>query len=203
MRAPSPEELTAWERPPSYSETLLGMMGARAMEGEEGYPPVQRQWARPTLDAHGFWGGFTGEGVKTVIPAQAFAKVSMRLVPDQDPDRIQEHLTEYLHRLTTPGVTITASRLGATRPVLCGTDHAGARAASAAFEAAFGSAARPVRSGGSIPVAIDFQEALGAPMVISGLAQADSAAHSPNEKFSLDHYHRGIEMLLRFMYGLA
>jgi acetylornithine deacetylase/succinyl-diaminopimelate desuccinylase-like protein len=203
LRAPSPEELKAWERPPSYSETLLRMTGAKALEGEQSYPPVERQWARPTLDAHGFWGGFTGEGVKTVIPAQATAKVSMRLVPDQDPDRVLERLSSYVDELRTPGVTVTITRLGATRPVLCGTDHAGARAASEAFQAAFGSPARPVRSGGSIPVAIDFQEALGAPMVISGLAQADSAAHSPNEKFSLDHYHRGIEMLLRFMYGLT
>jgi acetylornithine deacetylase/succinyl-diaminopimelate desuccinylase-like protein len=203
VRAPSEEELRAWQRPPAYSATLLEMTGAMALEGEEGYPPIQRQWARPTLDAHGFWGGFTGEGVKTVIPAQASAKVSMRLVPDQDPDRVFGHLASYLDQLTTPGVTISMSRLGATRAVLCGADHAGARAASDAFEAAFGSAARPVRSGGSVPVAIDFQEALGGAMVISGVAQADSAAHSPNEKFRLDHYHRGIEMLLRYMYGLA
>jgi len=203
VRPPSPEELKAWQRPPGYSETLLEMTGAKALEGEEGYPPVERQWVRPTLDAHGFWGGFTGRGVKTVIPAQATAKVSMRLVPDQDPDRILDRLGSYLDELVTPGITITISRLGATRPVLCGADHAGARAASQAFEASFGSPARLVRSGGSIPVAIDFQEALGGSMVISGLAQADSAAHSPNEKFSLDHYHRGIEMLLRFMYCLG
>jgi acetylornithine deacetylase/succinyl-diaminopimelate desuccinylase-like protein len=202
VRAPSPEELRAWERPPSYSETLLRMTGAKALEGERGYPPVERQWARPTLDAHGFLGGFTGEGVKTVIPAQATAKVSMRLVPEQDPDRILERLGSYVDELGTPGVTVTITRLGTTRPVLCGTDHAGARAASEAFQATFGSPARLVRSGGSIPVAIDFQEALGAPMVISGLPEADSAAHSPNERFSLDHYHRGIEMLLRFMYAL-
>jgi len=203
VRTPSDEELAGWERPPAYSETVLGMMGARAFEGEDEYPPLQRQWARPTLDAHGFWAGFMGEGVKTVIPAQANAKVSMRLVPDQDPGRIFERLGPYLDQLATPGVAVTMRRLGATRPVLCGTDHAGARAASDAFRSAFGSAARLVRSGGSIPVAIDFQEALGGQMVISGLAQADSAAHSPNEKFRLDHYHRGIEMLLRYMYGLA
>jgi hypothetical protein len=91
--------------------------------------------------------------------------------------------------------------MGTTRSVLSGTHHGGARSASDAFEAPFGPPARTVGSGGSIPVAIDFREALGAGMVISGLAMADSAAHSPNEKFSLDHYHRGIEMLLRFMYG--
>jgi acetylornithine deacetylase/succinyl-diaminopimelate desuccinylase-like protein len=202
VRAPSEEELKEWERPPAYSEIVLGMMGASAMEGEAAYPPIQRQWARPTLDAHGFWGGFMGEGVKTVIPALAHAKVSMRLVPDQDPQRIFARLGPYLDQLKTPGVAIATSLLGATRPVLSGADHPGARAAAEAFEAAFGSTVRLVRSGGSIPVAIDFKEALGAPMVVSGLAQADSAAHSPNERFRLDHYHRGIEMLLRFMYSL-
>jgi acetylornithine deacetylase/succinyl-diaminopimelate desuccinylase-like protein len=92
--------------------------------------------------------------------------------------------------------------LGATRPVLIGGDHAAAAAAMQAFEAAFGRKARLVRSGGSIPVAIDLQEALQAPMVSSGLPEADSAPHSPNEHYNLDHYHRGIEMLIRFMYGL-
>lgn len=203
VRAPSETELSAWERPSSYGDRLKEMMGVKAFEGEDAYSLVERQWARPTLDAHGFLAGFSGEGVKTVIPAQATAKVSMRLVPDQDPDRILERLVPHVEKLTTPGVSIHVSRLGATRPVLCGTDHPGALAASKAFEAAFGSAARFVRMGGSVPVAIDFQEALGAPMVISGLAQADSAAHSPNEKFRIDHYHRGIEMLLHFMYALG
>lgn len=201
---PSQEELKGWEQPPSYANALKRMMGGvNAFEGEDSYSLVERQWARPTLDAHGFLAGFTGEGVKTVIPAHAMAKVSMRLVPDQDPQRIFDRLGSYLDQLSTAGVTIQLSRLGATRPLLCGTDHAGARAASRAFEETFGSAPRLVRSGGSVPVATDFKEALGAPMVISGLAQADSAAHSPNEKFRLDHYHRGIEMLLRFMYLLG
>src|SRR5438309_299917 len=120
VRTPSDEELRAWERGPEYAQLQLEMMGARALEGEEDYPPVQRQWSRPTLDAHGFLSGFTGQGVKTVIPATAMAKVSMRLVPDQDPQRIFERMGPYLDQLTTPGVGITMSLLGATRPVLCG-----------------------------------------------------------------------------------
>ncbi|HKF75921.1 MAG TPA: M20/M25/M40 family metallo-hydrolase [Candidatus Dormibacteraeota bacterium] len=203
VRSPSEAELRAWERPAGYAELLQRMTGARALEGEAEYSLTERQWSRPTLDVHGFSGGFTGDGVKTVIPALARAKVSMRLVPDQDPDRVSDRLLPYLEDLTTPGVAIEVRRLGATRPVLCGADHAGARAASAAFAAAFGAPARLVRQGGSVPVAIDFQEALGAQMVISGLAEADCAAHSPDEKLSLDHYHRGIEMLLHYLYGLA
>lgn len=203
VKPPSEAELQSWERPAGYAELLLRMTGARALEGETEYELTERQWSRPTLDVHGFSGGFTGDGVKTVIPARARAKLSMRLVPDQDPDRLFGRLRTHLDVLTTPGVSIDMKLLGATRPVLCSADHAAARAASAAFEAAFGSPARLVRQGGSVPVAIDFQEALDTQMVISGLAEADCAAHSPDEKLSLDHYHRGIEMLVHFMYRLA
>src|SRR5262252_2930464 len=196
--SPSDAELGSWQRPADYAGLLRRMTGAKALEGEAEYSLTERQWSRPTLDVHGFAGGFTGDGVKTVIPAAARAKVSMRLVPNQDPARIFERLGAHLDALTTPGVTIRMSRLGATRPVLCGADHDGARAASAAFETAFGSPARLVRQGGSVPVAIDLQEAIGGQMVISGLAEADCAAHSPDEKLSLDHFHRGIEMLLSY-----
>ncbi|MGH7764875.1 MAG: M20/M25/M40 family metallo-hydrolase, partial [Candidatus Dormibacteraceae bacterium] len=111
-------------------------------------------------------------------------------------------LEEYVDELTTPGVKIEVRRLGATRPVLVGADHPAAAAAMDSFETAFGRKARLVRSGGSIPVTIDLQEALKAPMVVSGLPEAGSAAHSPNEHYNLDQYHRGIEMLIRFMYAL-
>jgi len=202
VRKPSAEELKQWERPADYAETVKKLSHSEALEGEADYPPLQRQWARPTLDVHGMIGGFAGEGVKTVIPSRGMAKVSMRLVPDQDPHEILPNLKKYVAELTTPGVRIEVRVLGATRPVLIGGDHAAAAAAMQAFETAFGRKARLVRSGGSIPVAIDLQEALQAPMVSSGLPEADSAPHSPNEHYNLDHYHRGIEMLIRFMYGL-
>ncbi len=202
VRSPSAEELEQWERPAAYAETLKRLTQSSALEGEAEFPPLVRQWARPTLDVHGLIGGFTGEGEKTVIPSRGMAKVSMRLVPDQDPDEILRSLEKYVDELSTPGVKIEVRRLGATRPVLIKADHDGAAAAMEAFEAAFGRKARLVRSGGSIPVAIDLQEALKAPMIGSGLPEADSAPHSPNERYSLDHYHRGIEMLIRFMYAL-
>jgi amidohydrolase len=202
VRQPTAEELDGWVRPAEYAERVKQLMQADALEGEADYPPLVRQWARPTLDVHGFIGGFTGEGVKTVIPSRGMAKVSMRLVPDQDPNEILQSLKAYVGELSTPGVKIEVRRLGATRPVLLGADHAPAKAAMQAFEEAFGRPARLVRSGGSVPVAIDLQEALKAPMIGSGLPEADSAAHSPNERYSLDHYHRGIEMLIRFIYAL-
>ena len=202
VRQATPQELKDWERPAEYAERLKQLMQAGALEGEAEYPPLVRQWARPTLDVHGLIGGFTDEGVKTVIPSRGMAKVSMRLVPDQEPLEILDSLQAYVQELSTPGVTIQVRRLGSTRPVLIGADHAPAKAAMQAFEEAFGKKPKMVRSGGSIPVAIDLQEALKAPMVSSGLPEADSAPHSPNERYSLDHYHRGIEMLIRFMYAL-
>jgi acetylornithine deacetylase/succinyl-diaminopimelate desuccinylase-like protein len=202
VREPTAEELRQWEKGPDYEATVRRLSHSRALEGEAEYPPIQRQWSRPTLDVHGVWGGFMGEGVKTVIPAAGHAKVSMRLVPDQDPDKIQPALERYLDELATPGVRFSVTRLGATRPVLVGADHPAARAAMSAFSESFGMAPRLIRSGGSVPVAIDFVEALGAPMVVSGLPEADSAPHSPNERYSLDHFHRGIEMLIRFMHRL-
>jgi acetylornithine deacetylase/succinyl-diaminopimelate desuccinylase-like protein len=202
VRRLTAEELKPLERPAEYDETIKRLTQSRALEGEAQYAPLLRQWVRPTLDVHGIIGGFTGEGEKTVIPSRGMAKVSMRLVPDQDPEKILSNLEKYVDALTTPGVKVQVRRLGATRPVLCEADHAAAAAAMDAFDAAFGRRPRLVRSGGSIPVTIDLQEALRAPMVVSGLPEADSAAHSPNERYSLDHYHRGIEMLIRFMYAL-
>jgi acetylornithine deacetylase/succinyl-diaminopimelate desuccinylase-like protein len=202
VRPPTADELEQWQRPPEYVETIKRLMQSSALEGEAEYAPLLRQWVRPTLDVHGLIGGFTGEGVKTVIPSRGMAKISMRLVPDQDPGEILSNLTAYVDALVTPGVKIVVRQLGATRPVLCGVDNAAAAAAIEAFDAAFGRRPQLVRSGGSIPVAIDLQEALRAPMVVSGLPEADSAPHSPNERYSLDHYHRGIEMLIRFMYAL-
>jgi acetylornithine deacetylase/succinyl-diaminopimelate desuccinylase-like protein len=202
VRQPSPEELKQWEKGPEYEATIKQLTHSAVLEGEADYPLIQRRWSRPTLDVHGIWGGFMGDGVKTVIPAAGMAKVSMRLVPDQDPDKIQQELERYVNQRTTPGVRFRVTRLGATRPVLVGVDHPAARAAIKAYGESFGKQVQFVRTGGSVPVAIDFLEALGAPMVVSGLPQPDSAAHSPNESYDLDHYHRGIEMLIRFMAGL-
>jgi acetylornithine deacetylase/succinyl-diaminopimelate desuccinylase-like protein len=203
VQEPAREEMADWDRSPAFGQTLLGLMQARALEGEAGYLPVDRLWARPTLDVNGFIGGFTGEGKKTVIPAEGRAKVSMRLVPGQEPMRILETLREHVARLTTAGVEVDVELLGAAAPVLAGTDHKAALALSDAYAESFGRPAARLRAGGTIPVAVDFLEALGAPMVISGLPQPGAAAHSPNECFSLDHYHRGIEALLRFFWALA
>jgi acetylornithine deacetylase/succinyl-diaminopimelate desuccinylase-like protein len=201
---PSAGELALWKKQDAaYVENTKRMTGAKALEGEEGFLALERAGSRPTLDAHGFLGGFVGDGQKTVIPARAFAKVSTRLVPDQDPAAIFASLQKRVRELITPGVEITVEMLSSAPPVTCGVDHAAARALRSAYAQAFGKETALIRVGGSIPVAVDFQEAVGAPLVISGIAQADSAIHSPNEHLVIDNYHRGIEAVIRFICGLA
>jgi acetylornithine deacetylase/succinyl-diaminopimelate desuccinylase-like protein len=200
---PSDAELVSWERLGDDSEQVREAMGARALEGEPGYPPLVRRWARPTLDISGIPGGFVDEGSKTVIPARALAKVSMRLVPGQDPDVVFEQLQAYVAGLGTPGVELTVRAIGTAMPVQLGTDHAGVKAMSDAFEAGFGS--RPVlaREGFTIPVTSDFQEILGAQVLVTGFVPWDAAPHSPNERLELDFYHRGITTALAFMTRLG
>jgi acetylornithine deacetylase/succinyl-diaminopimelate desuccinylase-like protein len=200
VRKPSDEELAMWRKNDAvYAETVRNIIGATALEGEEEFLAIERAGARPTLDANGILGGFTGEGQKTVIPARAFAKISMRLVPDQDPKAIFKSLEKKLEELTTPGVSIKAHVVGSGPPVTCSVDNDPARALRAAYKEAFGKGTTLIRVGGSIPVAVDFKEAIGAPLLISGIAQADCALHSPNEHLAIDNYHRGIEALIRFI----
>jgi acetylornithine deacetylase/succinyl-diaminopimelate desuccinylase-like protein len=179
------------------------MVGSKALEGEDGFLALERTGSRPTLDVNGILGGFVGDGQKTVIPAHAFAKVSMRLVPNQNPSSIFESLASRIRELSTPGVEVKLIRISSAPPVVCDVNHAAARALRAAYREAFGKDTAPIRVGGSIPVAVDFQEAVGAPLVISGIAQADSAIHSPNEHLVIDNYHRGIEAVIRFICALS
>jgi len=204
VRPPSAEELEAWRGDEAtYTAEALRMTGARALEGEPGFMAIERTGSRPTLDVNGILGGFVGEGQKTVIPATAFAKISMRLVADQDWRAILKSFETYVQTLTTPGVELTVEMLSAAPPVTCGVDHTAAAALKAAFREAFGKETALIRVGGSIPVAVDFQEALGAPLVISGIEQADAAIHSPNEHLLIEQYHLGIEALIRFICNLG
>ena len=201
---PSPEELADWkEKDARYAEIMKRMSGARVLEGEPGFLALERTGSRPTLDANGIIGGFTGKGEKTVIAAKASAKVSMRLVANQDWRKILASLEKYVSELSTPGVEIKVELRGAAPPVLCGTDHAAAQALRRAINQTFEKETALVRSGGSIPVSVDFQEAIGAPIVVSGIEQADSAIHSPNEHLVIDNYHRGIDAVIRYICELA
>src|SRR5207248_770680 len=188
--APSEEEVAAWDRVKDAA-TVQGLMGVRALEGEEEFSAAERTWGRPTLDVHGIVGGFIGEGSKTVIPARAKAKVSMRLVPQQDPGEIFESLQTYLTGLETPGVKLTLVKLNEAPPVLAGVDHPGIAAARKAYQRSFGAEPVLVREGGSVPVTVDFQEALRPMLMLTGFGLPDDALHSPNEKMDVEQYHLG------------
>ena len=199
---PSEEEVAAWDRVKDEA-TLKRLMAVRALEGEEEFSPAERTWGRPTLDVHGIVGGFIGEGPKTVIPARAKAKVSMRLVPRQDPDKIFDSLAAYLEGLETPGVKLSLARLGQAPPVVAGVDHPGIAAARRAYVKSFGAEPVLVREGGSVPVSVDFQEALRPMLMLTGFGLPDDALHSPNEKMDLEQYHLGTEMVLHLMEELV
>ena len=204
VRKPDAAELASWDKLGITEESILAEIGAPALEGELEHPVLERLWARPTLDVHGVMGGFTDEGTKTVIPSMATAKVSMRLVPFQDPATVFSSFAAFCESLATPGTKVKVREIGAPAPpVLCGTDHAGARAAGAAFEAVWGTPVVYARAGGSIPVSVDFQRALGAPLVITGFNQPDDRAHGPNEHMSLEYFHRGVEFMLRYFDELS
>ena len=200
--APTEEEIAGWDRVKDEA-TLKRLMAVRALEGEAEFSPADRTWGRPTLDVHGIIGGFVGEGSKTVIPARAKAKVSMRLVPRQDPAKIFASLAAYLETLGTAGVQLSLVQLGAAPAVLAGVDHPGIAAARNAFLKSFGSEPVLVREGGSVPVTLDFQEALDPMLMLTGFGLPDDALHSPNEKMDLEQYHLGTEMVLHLMEELG
>ncbi|HEV2953950.1 MAG TPA: M20/M25/M40 family metallo-hydrolase [Candidatus Dormibacteraeota bacterium] len=202
VRTPAPSELEGWRRQPLTEAELLANVGSKALEGEPGFDHFQRRWARPTFEIHGIVGGFVDEGQKTVIPARAKAKVSTRLVPDQDPAKVFEALRDYAVSLATPGVEVQVTLLSEGRPILIEVDHPGVTTAIAAFESAFGMTPALVREAASIPVTAELQ-ALNSNMVVSGFGLPDDGLHSPNERFSLDHFHRGTEMVLHMMWNLA
>ncbi|TMD87103.1 MAG: dipeptidase [Chloroflexi bacterium] len=204
VEPPSAEELADWKRKDErYAQAQLQASGARVLEGEPGFMALERTGSRPTLDANGFLGGFVGEGEKTVIPARAFAKVSLRLVPNQDPMAVKAAIEKHIQSLTTPGVEIDVKVLSSAPPVKCRVDNPAADALRAAYSEVFGKDTALIRVGGSIPVSVDFQESIGAPLLMSGIAQADAAAHSPNERLVVDNYLRGIEAVIRFICNLG
>jgi acetylornithine deacetylase/succinyl-diaminopimelate desuccinylase-like protein len=179
------------------------LLGLPTLVGEVGYTTLERRGARPTLDVNGLWGGFTGEATKTIIPASAHAKVSCRLVVDQDPDRIFEAFEEYVAEITPPGVTVTVEKLGAGRPSLTPMDHPATQAAARALEATFGRAPVYKRNGGSIPACASFNSILGLPVVLLGFTPPDDNAHAPNEWMDLNNYETSIRTIARMWNELA
>jgi acetylornithine deacetylase/succinyl-diaminopimelate desuccinylase-like protein len=162
------------------------------LKGEEGYTTLERLWARPTLDCNGIWGGFQAAGAKTVIPSKAGAKISMRLVPNQDPKKIAKLFTTYFKQLAPKSVKVNVKALHGGYPVVVPLEHKVIVAASQAMEKAFGKKTVFMREGGSIPIVVDFVKNLKAPAVLMGFGLDSENLHSPNEHFDLNHFRLGI-----------
>ena len=170
--------------------------------GEAEYSILERLGARPSLDANGIWGGWMGAGAKTVLPAKASAKISMRLVPDQEPDEIERLFTQHFHDLAPKGVSVAVRSLHGGWPALVDRNLPAMRAGAVAYEQGFGRAPVFTREGGTIPVVATFQQVLGIPTVLMGFGLPDDNLHSPDEKFRVEHFHRGIETVISFFAAL-
>ena len=193
VRKLSAEERRALARLP-FSETKLRKeIGAPALHGEKGFTTLERLWARPTLEVNGLCSGFIGEGAKTVLPGRAMAKVSMRLVPNQDPAKIARLFTQHVKRLCPKTVRLKIAEIsGRGMPWLAPTDHPAMQAMAQAIQKGFGKKPVFTRTGGTIPVVATFTRLLKAPSLLMGIGLPDENAHAPNEKLNLDNLHHGI-----------
>src|SRR5580698_3994370 len=201
---PTADELKAWKALPfdeeHYRETEVGSV---TLTGEPGYSVLERTWSRPTLDVHGMPGGFIGAGAKTVIPARALAKVSMRLVPDMTPAESFAKYKAYVESIVPKGVELQVRMIHSGDPIVVSTDNSYVKAATEAMHEVFGKETVFVRGGGSIPIVGDFVRELKIPTVMMGFGLPDDNLHAPNEKFHLANFHRGIESIVRFLSGVG
>jgi acetylornithine deacetylase/succinyl-diaminopimelate desuccinylase-like protein len=199
IEPPSDEEIESWVQLPfDEGEFLREKVGSRALIGERGFGVLERLWARPTFEVHGIVGGFLGEGAKTVIPAKASAKVSMRLVPRQDPEKILAAFRETVECLTPRGLRVEVKTLSTAEPVLMPPTDPAIAAGAQALAETFGQPTVYVRGGGSIPIVARIRESLGIPVVLMGFGLPDDRLHSPNEKFHLPNFFAGIRAVAKF-----
>lgn len=199
VAAPTEEELQAWKALPFEEEHYRQTeVGSPELTGEPGYSVLERTWARPTLDVHGMPGGFIGAGAKTVIPAKAIAKISMRLVPNQSPAEVFAQYKKYVESMGIRGVEISVRLIHSGDPIVVSTENSYVKAATTAMREVFGTETVFVRGGGSIPIVGDFVRELKVPTLMMGFGLPDDNLHAPNEKFHLANFHRGIESIIRF-----
>jgi acetylornithine deacetylase/succinyl-diaminopimelate desuccinylase-like protein len=204
VRQPTAEEEAFWREDPLHTEeALLEEMGVPQLVGENEYPALERLGARPTLEVHGIVGGFTGEGAKTVIPAEAKAKISLRLPPDVSSEEAFALFERRVHELAPPGVQITVRNIHGGESVLVPVDTAPMRAAAAALQEVYGREPVFLREGGSIPIAALFYTVLNVPVVMMGFGLPDDNLHAPNEKYSLSQFYKGIRTVASFLQRLG
>jgi acetylornithine deacetylase/succinyl-diaminopimelate desuccinylase-like protein len=195
---PTPEERRLLAQAPFDEKAYKEELGIKEIWGEEGYTTNERTGIRPTLELNGIWGGYTGEGAKTVLPAKAFAKISARLVPNQSSDKITKLLLDYFKNNAPEGVTVHAELHHGGEPYVTPIDSKGYQAASKAIQTTFGKTPIPVRGGGSIPICTILEKELGIKIVFMGFGLDSDNLHSPNEKFNLENYYKGIETIPYF-----
>jgi acetylornithine deacetylase/succinyl-diaminopimelate desuccinylase-like protein len=196
--------LESWEREefaklPFDEAAYIADLGVSELFGEQGYSTLERAWGRPTCDVNGIYGGYHGEGAKTVIPAWAGAKVSMRLVPNQDPAKIARLFSDYVQAIAPTGVEVEVSDLHGAEPVLVDIQGPIADAAMVAQEEVWGARPVRVREGGSIPIVATFSKVLNVPVLLIGHGLPDDRLHAPNEKFNISHFYKGIRTIVRLL----
>lgn len=203
VRPLTDEDRKAYASLHTNEETIREELGVPELFGEEGYTFDERTSARPTLEINGMYSGFQGEGIKTVLPATASAKITCRLVPDQDPEEILELLEKHIEKHQPKGVTVTVTRFDKGHPFLTPLDHPAIQIAGKAYEKVYGVPAVYTRSGGSIPIVADFQQLLNVPVVLMGFALPGENVHAPNEHFHLENFDKGMLTLCHYWLDLA
>lgn len=194
----SQEDRDAMARAPFDQVAYRAHLGIEETKVEHGYSPMEGTSIRPTLDVNGIWGGYIGEGAKTVLPSKASAKISMRLVPNQSPEKITELFTSYIHKIAPNTVSVKVTPHHGGEPAVTPTDSAAYKAASKAIETTYGKTPIPLRSGGSIPIVALFEKELGLKSILLGFGLDSDAIHSPNESFGLFNFFKGIETIPHF-----
>ena len=199
VEPPDPAEKHSWTTLPfDEKEFLKNEVGSTRLTGEPGYSVLERVWARPTLEVHGIAGGFTAAGAKTVIPARATAKVSIRLVPKQDPEKVIAAYKKFVRENTPAGVVTEVRVLSAGPAIIVNPDHHAIHVAAQSFRDILGKETVFIRSGGSIPIVGDFATRLGIPTILMGFGLPDDGLHSPNEKYKVANYYAGIMTIAHF-----
>jgi len=199
----SQEEKTLMANAPFSQKAYCDALGIKDVDGEKGYTTLERATVRPTLDVNGIWGGYTGEGAKTVIASKAFAKISMRLVPNQDYNRITDLFKSHFESIAPTGTSVVVTPHHGGEPAVTPVDSLEYKAASLAMESTFGKTPIPLRSGGSIPIVAMFERVLGIKTVLFGFGLDSDAIHSPNEHYGLFNFYKGIETIPLFYKNYA
>jgi acetylornithine deacetylase/succinyl-diaminopimelate desuccinylase-like protein len=200
VQPPDPAELASWKSLPfDEQEFVKKEVGSTQLTGEKNYSVLERVWARPTLEVHGIAGGFTAAGAKTVIPAKATAKVSLRMVPNQDPEKVLAAYREFVRKNTPAGIQTEVRVLSAGPAVMVDPNSPAIQIAAKAFSEMLGRPTVFTRSGGSIPIVGDFAKHLGIPTILMGFGLPDDGLHSPNEKYRVSNYYTGIMTIAHFL----